>query len=312
MENWFLIALIAPILWSIVNHIDKHILSKYQEGRGIGAILIFSSLFSVFVLPFIAFLHPSEIFNISFGNFFILIFIGFLGAMAFYFYLKAMDVEEASVVVPLFQFDPVFGYILSYFILGESLNVFQILSSILILVGIIILSIEIDIDNKFKIKKRVLFLVAVSSFLFALGGVLFKKLALADSFWIAIFWQYVGLTLFGILVFIFHKKLKRDFLNMVRVPQLKIFFLNIISELLYIIGGIANNFAIIIAPVTLVFVVNSYQPIFVFITGVFLTIFFPKFVLEKISSKHFFHKLLSIIIILAGSCLLYLSSNTTH
>jgi uncharacterized membrane protein len=309
MLNWFLIALIAPILWSIVNHIDKHILSKYQEGRGIGAILIFSSLSSIIVLPLVALFNFSKIFNISFNNVVWLLIVGFLGALAFYFYLKGMDIEEASIVIPLFQFDPIFGYILSYFILKESLSMSQILSSLLILLGILILSVEIDIDNKFKLKKRVLFLIATSSFLFALGGVVFKKLALVDSFWISIFWQYAGLTVFGILVLTFSKKFRQDFIAMITTPQLKVLSLNITSEVLYIIGGLANNFALLIAPVALVFVVNGYQSLFVFVAAILLTIFFPKFISEKISRKHFFHKLISIIIILIGSYFLYSTSH---
>lgn len=309
MSNWFLVALIAPILWSIVNHIDKYILSRYQEGRGIGAILTFSSVSSVVVLPFIAFFHHSQIFNISLVDSTTLLIIGFLGALAFYFYLKALDTEEASVVIPLFQFDPVFAYILSYFILQESLNLNQILSSVLILVGIVLLSIEIDIENKLKLKKKALILVAISSFLFALSGVLFKKLALVDSFWVSIFWQYAGLTVFGILILIFYKKFRQDFILMVTTPKLKILSLNIVSETLYIIGGLANNFAILIAPVALVFVVNSYQSLFVFFFAVLFTAFLPTFVSEKISRKHFFHKLISIIIILIGSYLLYSSSS---
>lgn len=309
MSNWFLIALVAPITWSIINHIDKYILSRYQEGRGVGALLIFSSLFSIVVLPFLAIFYRSKIFYVSFTDFCVLFFVGFLSAGAFYFYLKAMDTEEASVVIPLFQFDPIFGYILSFFILKESLNLNQILSSILILVGIILLSIEIDIDNKFRFKKKVLLLVGISSFLFALSGVLFKKLALIDSFWISIFWQYVGLTVFGILILIFFKKFRQNFIDIFSTSKLKILSLNILSEILYIIGALVNNFALLIAPVALVFVVNSYQPLFVFIAGVLLTIFLPQVASEKISRKHFLHKLISIIIILIGSYLLYSSSN---
>lgn len=309
MANWFLIALIAPILWSIVNHIDKNILSRYQEGRGVGAILIFSSLFSVVILPFIAYFYHSQIFGISFNNFFWLLIVGFFSALAFYFYLKAMDVEEASVVIPIFQLDPIFGYVLGYLILGELLSLSQILASLLILLGILILSVEIDIENRFKFKKRALLLVAASSFFFALNGVIFKELALKDSFWVSIFWQYVGLTVFGILVLIFSKKFRENFIAMVAAPRLKVISLNIISEILYIIGGVANNFALIIAPVALVFVVNGYQSLFVFIFAVFLTIFLPQFASEKISTKHFFHKLVSIIIILIGSYFLYSASH---
>ena len=308
MSNWFLLALIAPILWSFVNHIDKHILSKHQEGRGVGSILIFSALSSILVIPFVFLFHRDNIFNISTGDFFVFVIIGFLSAGAFYLYLKAMDIEEASVVVPLFQFDPIFGYILGYFVLSESLQLPQILSAVLVIIGIIVLSLDIDEANHISLKKRVLLYVSGSSFLFALSGVLFKKFALADSFWVSIFWQYVGLVIFGLMALVISKKFREDFLNIFRNPKANILTLNIVSEILYIIGGIANNFAVLIAPVALVFVVNSYQALFVFLTGIMLTTFLPNFTSEKLGKKHLFHKFLSIIIILIGSYLLYSSS----
>jgi drug/metabolite transporter (DMT)-like permease len=41
--NWFLIALIGPVLWALVNHIDKYIISKYFTGRGVGSLVLFTS-----------------------------------------------------------------------------------------------------------------------------------------------------------------------------------------------------------------------------------------------------------------------------
>src|SRR3989338_8059799 len=110
MSNWFLIALIAPILWSVINHIDKYILSRYEEGRGVGALLVFSSLSSIIVLPILAVVYGSQIFGLPLIDRLILLIAGLLNAAGFYFYLKAMDIEEASVVIPLFQVDPIFGY----------------------------------------------------------------------------------------------------------------------------------------------------------------------------------------------------------
>ncbi len=309
MQNWFLIALIAPILWSIVNHIDKYMLSKYLKDRGVGALLIFSALASVIIIPFLLFFYSSQIFNITFPDLITLIFVGFLSVLAFYFYLKGMDAEEASIVIPLFQLVPVFGYFLSYIILGESLNTTQIFSSLLVISGIIILAIEIDIDNKISLKSKVLALVTTSSFMFALHDTLFKKVAITESFVTAVFWQYVSLTISGLLILIFIKKYREDFLGMFKNMGGKILSLNILSELLYIAGNLANNFATLLAPVAVVLVISSYQPVFVFIGGILLTIFLPKISIEKISGKHLLHKIISILIILIGSYFLYSSSH---
>lgn len=308
MSDWFFIALIAPIFWSIVNHIDKHLLSRYFEGRGVGAIMLFSSLFSVVILPIIAFFYHSQIFGLPFFDLMLLLFVGLLSATAFYFYLKAMDIEETSIVVPLLQLVPIFGYFLSFLILGESLSTQQIMFSLIVIAGIAILSVEIDIENNFIFKKRVIYFVVLSSFLFALHDVLFKKIAVQDTFWVSAFWQYAGLTLFGIFTFFLSKNFREEFLKMIKGHNLNILSLNVVSETLYIMGNLANNFATLLAPVAIVLVVSSYQPLFVFIGGIFLTIFLPKIITEKISKKHFIHKLISIIIIIIGSYLLYFSS----
>lgn len=237
-----------------------------------------------------------------------LLFVGLLSAGAFYFYLRAMDIEEASIVVPLLQLVPIFGYFLSFLILGENLSTQQVMYSLLIIAGIAILSVEIDIENNFLFKKRVVYLVAASSFLFALHDVLFKKIAVQDTFWVSAFWQYAGLTLFGIFTFLLSKNFREEFIKMIKGHNLNILSLNVVSETLYIMGNLANNFATLLAPVAIVLVVSSYQPLFVFIGGVFLTIFLPKIISEKISKKHLIHKLISIIIIIIGSYLLYFSS----
>src|SRR5574343_300275 len=108
-------------------------------------LIIFSCLSAVFVLPVALWFRAEQIFNLNFFTILILLFCGFLSAVGFYFYLKAMDMEEVSIVVPLFQLLPVFSYFLAFFILGESLTLIQILASLLIMLGAIVLSVEIDI-----------------------------------------------------------------------------------------------------------------------------------------------------------------------
>ncbi len=309
MSNWFIVALVAPILWSIVNHIDKYMLAKFLKNRGVGALLIFSALSSVIVLPFIIFFRHSEILGISGIDVLILIFVGFLSAVAFCFYLMGMEMEEASIVIPLFQLVPVFGYFLSYMILGESLSTAQILSSLLIMSGVVILAIDIDEEKKIKLKTKILVLIATSSFLFALHDTLFKKVAIVESFWGSVFWQYLSLTIFGLVILVTIKRFREDFKIMFKNTGRKIFSLNIMSELIYILGNLTNNFALLLAPVAIILVVSSYQPLFVFLGGIFLTIVFPHISTEKISRKHLTHKLISIIIIIIGSYFLYSTSN---
>ena len=76
--TWLLIALIGPILWAVVNHIDKFLLSDRFEGSNIGALMIFSSLqCGVLVLP-ILYLINHDVFNVSIQNTIFLIIIGII------------------------------------------------------------------------------------------------------------------------------------------------------------------------------------------------------------------------------------------
>ncbi|MEK7104724.1 MAG: hypothetical protein AAB868_01655, partial [Patescibacteria group bacterium] len=47
--NWFFIAILAPLFWSINTHFDKFILSKYSRGRGVGSVFLFSTFFSAII-----------------------------------------------------------------------------------------------------------------------------------------------------------------------------------------------------------------------------------------------------------------------
>jgi drug/metabolite transporter (DMT)-like permease len=304
--TWFLIALIGPILWAIVNHIDKYLLSDDFEGSNIGALMIFSSLqCGVLILPILYFINH-EVFSVSLQNIIFLIIIGVLSIFAILPYMYALDEEEASVVIPLFQLIPIWGYFLSFVILGETLNWVQTVGCILIIFGSIVITIEEDVDEKIKFKKRIIWLMLVSTVLFAIYETLFKFVAIDYGFVISSFWEYVGVLIIGILFYVFIRSYRESFLRLLKTQGKKIISLNIGSESLTIIGNIATNFALIIAPVALVLTVSGIQPLFVFLISIFLTIFFPKIYTEKLSKKHLVQKIISILVIITGAMLLNL------
>lgn len=305
MHNWFLIALIAPVLWTIVNHLDKHLLSRYFKGNGAGALFLFSSLFSAFVLPFIAAYEPGIILQPGLVHILILLGIGILNAAAFLLYLLALDKEEPSIIVAFLQLIPVFAFFLGYAVLGETLNGQQAAASAIVVSGVAILSVEFGEGRGVSIKAQVLALVAGASFLYALHDTLFKAVAINGSFTASIFWQYAGCASAGITVYLFYPTYRKEFNDVFRQNDKRVLSLNTFGEVLYILGSLANNFALMLAPVALVLVVASYQPLFVFVGGTLLAIFLPSLAHEKLSRKHTAQKLLSIIIILIGSYLLY-------
>jgi len=298
--NWFLIALIPPAIWSATNHFDKYLISKYFKGGGVGALMMFSSIIGVFILGVIAIIHP-EVLNYPIARGLLITLNGFMYLLATLPYLYALQKDETSIAVPMFQLIPVFTYFLAWLILGETLNASQMFGGILIILGAIVISLELSETKKFSIKKEVLFLMTLSSLFFSLNFIFFKYFAISASFWVTSFWEYVGFAVFSFFLFVFIKKYREEFVSVIKANKVAVLTLNGINEILNIIAKFAFNFASLLTPITLTWIVDGFQPFFVLLYGVILTIFFPHISQENISRKHLAHKILAISIMFIGT-----------
>ena len=300
--NWFFIALIAPFLYAITNHIDKYLISKYIKEGKVGALIMFSALFGIFALPIILVINPMVL-NISLWQIIILVVIGILVVFSILCYLYALELDEATFVVPFYQTIPIFGFILAYFILGEILTKIQILASLSILFGALILSFDIQ-NKKIRFKKKVVLLMIMASFFYAISDVLFKFIAIERGFWISTFWTLIGKIFIGIIFLIFVSSYRHQFIILFKKVKSKILTLNSINETATIIADSTLQYAILLAPVALVLMVNSFQPLFVFVIGIVLTLFFPHINKENTSKNILIQKFLGISIIILGSLFL--------
>lgn len=303
---WFFIALIGPFLYALTNHIDKILLEKYFKESGIGTLLLFSSLLSALALPFL-FLADRTVLNVSYTNIFILSIVGILNVLVLWCYLIALNNEEASVTVVFYQLVPVFGGIMGYFILGEILSQMQIIAMATVIFGTTIISFEVDTENKFKLRRKTILPMLAASFFWALESVIFKAVALEENLWRSLFWEHLMFVFVGIIIFIFMRSYRENFLSAIRNNSKAILSLNVANESLYILGNITVAFAYLLAPIGLVLLTESFQPIFVLAIGIFLTVFFPKITAEKIQAKHMAQKIVAICITGVGTYLLFIS-----
>ena len=306
--TWFFIALIAPALYAVCNHIDKFLIEKFLskdpgQKEEVGSLILFSTLFSLLVLPVIYLIEPG-VFSVPIFNIGILLLNGVLCVGAIVLYLYAMEKDEASIVVPFYQLIPVFGYILGVFVLGELLSFRQIVSSLIIIAAAIALSFDLS-SEKISFHGRVLWLMSGASFIFALSGVIFKKIAVEQGFWLSAFWEFAGLALMGVIIFLAISTYRRDFIRLLRHSGRPIILLNFLNETLTVIGDLIFMYAYLLAPIALVLVANVFQPFFVFIYGIFLTIFFPRISTEKLSRKHLAQKIAAIFVMMIGAYFLY-------
>lgn len=301
--NWFLIALIAPALWSVTNYIDKYLISKYFSGAGPGALLIFSSLIGFLVFPIIFMIHP-DVFSIQKSHALLIALNGVLFLAYLFPYLYALQKDDASNVVPLFQTAPIFSYILGYVFLGESLSQKEILAAAILLAGAVILSLDFS-SEKIRFKTTVLGLMLLSSFLFSLNSLIFKFVAVNSNFWITYFWGYVGWSIAGVLLFSLFKNYRLEFLSVFRTNKKSVISLNILNEAISIIAGMCFNFATLLAPLALVTVVNGFQPFFILLYGIILAMFFPNIIKENLSKRYLLHKIFAISLMFVGGYFLH-------
>ncbi len=302
---WFFIALIGTFFYACTNHLDKILLEKYFKG-GVGALFLFSSLLSVLALPFLLLADPSVL-NVSLSNMLVLVIVAIFHLLVLWFYLVALKHDEASIVIVFYQLVPVFAYVLGYLILGEILTRLQLIAMALVILGTTIISFEIDIDNNFKLRRKVILPMLAAAFFWAAGGTVFKMVALEENVVRSLFWEHLTLFIAGIVIFIFIRPYRENFLLAIKNSSKAILSLNLLNEALYMFGNIIFSFAYIMAPVSLVLLTDSFQPVFVLAVGIFLTIFFRKITVEKIQAKHLWHKVSAIIITGIGTYLLFMS-----
>lgn len=303
--NWFFIALGAPFLWALVNISDQYLVEKYSTGtRGSGGLVLFSSLIGIFAAIGIFIFNPA-VFSISFLDKILLITTGGITIAWIILYLFTIEIEDISAIVPWFLTIPIFGYIVGYIFLGETLTNQQMLGSLVVLIGVFLISIDFS-GQKRQFKWRPAVYMLVACILISISGIIFKYVTVGENFWVSSFWEYFGLGLFGILIYIFIPKYRAEFMLMNSLGGVKIFILNTLSEILTIAGNLMTNFAILLAPVTLVYLVSSFQPAIVLFMTLIATKFFTGIAKENMTKKILIPKIIAIIVMTIGSAMLFL------
>jgi len=297
--TWLLLTLVSPTLNALVNFIDKYMLERVMKGRGIGSLTIISSLMGLPIALLILLVNP-QVFTISLGHALLIVLNGLFYILWVLPYLYALDKDEASIVMPLFQLASVMSFILAYIFLGETLTITQMLGCVLVLAGGVGISLE-KVEGKVKVKTAVLGLVLLSCFFIAVSGVIFKYIALEETFWVTSFWETIGIFLSTIPLFAV-KSYRTQFAKVIKSNGPKVLLITTGSELLVAAGRLALN---LLVPISLVYFVDSgFSPFFVLVYGIVLTRLFPRFVKEKIDRVSIAKKLIAICVMFAGTFVL--------
>lgn len=298
----FLLTLIAPAMWALSNHFDKFIVSRYFKNASVGAMMVFSSLIALAVLPF-AYILQAHAFQIGLLMPGVLILTGCLYLVAVQLYLTALRVSETSTAVPILQLTPVISFVLARVILGETLAPNQMLGGALIVLGAFVISFEMDAGGRPSWRLDVLGLMSLSSFLFASQFLLFKFFAVRTDFWTTMFWESVGFISFGFFLLFFITSYRRDFFAVFGKGGLPV-GVNLLGELVNITGKLVFNYVSLLIPITLAWVSVGFQPLFILFYSVILTVFFPHICRENVLGAHLIQKATAVGVMLVGAYIL--------
>ena len=133
--EWYIYALLAPAFWALNNIFIKFLITnKFRTYVPmISTIIMMDLLFAMGTLAIVPF-------TINFPYTIYAIMVGLMPVIAFWFYSKALLVEEISRIITLFQLIPLFVTILSVIFLNEILGLEKYLGIAIIVAASILIS----------------------------------------------------------------------------------------------------------------------------------------------------------------------------
>lgn len=290
--SWFILALISPLLFAIINLIDDHMLKHVYRSPHSGAIV--SSLFAGLPLLSVFFLDTKPI---SLGFISVAVFTGFMASVLYYNYFRSFEDEPPSIIAAVLGTSPLILSILGYLFLNERLSLIQIVGGAIVLSASILLVLKKE--KKYKLSnsfKHLLFaLLALSAYTF-LSKFLYNNV----DFYTAYMFITTGVVLGG-LFFIFYlyfadrtyvlKDLKKSFR--------KFFPIFLVTELLAITAEVTSSIAISKGPVSIVKSIENIQPMYVLLLAICLHPFKPQ-LFREVDEGNIIKKIFLMIVIIFG------------
>ena len=302
MSFAIILAIIAAIFYAATNHIDKYLISKAVKNADYRSLILVSTIIAGGVMATIYLFVCGFSINFDFQSIIILFINSTLCTIANIFWFKALDRDDTTIIVIMFQLIPVFMLFLSpIFLSGQDITLVQLIGGGIITLAAILITYEPTKKKFDKNKIITLALMSVVSILYALWFILERYVNQNHDFNQTTFWSNLTLFIVGIIILVSISSYRNSFQKMLKTNGTKVIGLNLINELLNSFGGVLSTFAGTTASVALVsFTTQGVQPFAVMIMGILLTKFLPKTEKENITRKVIIRRTVTIILCLIG------------
>jgi drug/metabolite transporter (DMT)-like permease len=251
MNLALIFAIASPLLFGIMNILDKYVVShRVKKPMGFAVIV---TLFTMIVGIIIALFVNWN--GIDFNWLIFPLIVGVIGGINIFLYYTVMQKEDASHMVGLSYLYPIIVVLLSFFILNERLSWSGYLGLFLVLMGVVMISIRL---KQIKLKAGLLMIVFLI-ILMAVWEFLIKIATINLSIWqaFAIVSIVNGVTA---SFFLLSPKIRSDFFS-----EIKNFKWSFLTETFTILGAITLYFAMSRLPATVVSSIAAIQPMAVLV-----------------------------------------------
>lgn len=294
--SWLALGVASYAAWAGVTIADKIVLSKWIKSSATYMITYgFIQLIALIGLPFFGFRMPSA------DQLLIALIVGCMTFYGYVLYGKALVVEEASRVAPLFQLGPVFTFLIAFFVVGERLAGNEILAFTLLIAGGFLVSVK-RIKGAFMLSPA-LAIMPIATLLLALSAALTKYVFLQQGFWDGFVLMRVGFF-FGALSLLSFKKFRRSSLSTVRALSNKAKAVVAANSLLDVGALVIWNYAVSLGPVSVIHALAGVTPLLVFIFALVLSLRAPRVLREEVTPKIVLLKICATALMIGGVAVL--------
>ena len=258
IANWIIFAIIAELMWSFTSLIDKIVLSKGHIKNPFVYIVLNGgmNIFLVALLPFFSFgyLKLTDLISVFSTGIFLS-----LGVILYY---KAVQCEEISRVLVLWQLIPIFVLLLSFLFLGERLTANNFIGFGMLLSAGFLISFK-KINKKFRLSKAFYYMLGSAIFI-ASHYVVAKHIYSVTGFWSAFMW--IRLASFSGLLVLLLPSVRKQFAQTFRTAPKKIKSLLGTKMIIDFSAFIVLGYATVYGPISLISALgSSAAPVFIFI-----------------------------------------------
>ena len=158
----------SALLGAVASVLARTLLKDLKPRDILGVNFLTMAVTLLVISPIFYSFHP------SLEAFTLLVLVAFIDTLANYFFFKTFEQTEASVATPILSLAPVFTFLLSWLVLGDTVKLSTYVLSFLILAGIVAFS--ADFKNFSKFRTQTLQPAIISSVLFGISAVPSKYL----------------------------------------------------------------------------------------------------------------------------------------